>query len=104
MKTLFEHVFNLEPTKENIDRIKKCQDTFCDGYYDDDHDYCCFGEFMREELDECCDDGDFICSGRSCDDCPFQVANAADEWVIGYFKDNNNNFLTVRKNILTENK
>ena len=104
MKTLFEHVFNLEPTKENIERIKEVQDIFCNGYYNDDLDYGCFGEFMRDELDEYCDAGDFICSGRSCDDCSFQVSNAADEWVIDYFKDNNNNFFTVRKNILTENK
>jgi hypothetical protein len=103
MKTLFEHVFNLKPTKENIDRIKKFQDIFCNGYDEDNHDYCCFGEFMREELDECCNDA-FICTGRDCGDCPFQVSNAADEWVIDYFTDNNNNFFTVRKNILTENK
>lgn len=104
MKTLFEHVFNLEPTKENIERIKKFQDTFCDGYYGDDHDYGCFEDYMQHELDEYCDGREFICSGRDCDDCPFQVSNAADEWVIDYFKDNNNNFFTVRKNILTENK
>lgn len=103
MKTLFEHVFNLKPTKENIERINKFQDTFCDGFCDDYHGYSCFGEFMREESNEFCDDY-FICSGRNCDDCPFRVENAADEWIIDYFKDNNNNFFTVRKNILTENK
>jgi ribosome modulation factor len=104
MKTLFEHVFNLEPTQENIDRIKKFQDKFCDGYYDEYHYCSCFGEFMREELDEYCDYIDFICAGRSCDECPFQVGNASIEWIIDYFKDNNNNFITVRRNILTENK